>query len=210
MEPFGLSVTLRSMEKRLAGEGELDARDATRRFYDLVWPQRAAVLRVARILSGNDAEADDLAQETLLKAFNGIGGFKPGTDVKAWLMTILRRTRIDRVRAAASSAGTLSLDAIEVEPPAAPGSEETDLYGASPEQVLAAFSDRQVIDALQRLPEDIRMTLLLVDVEQLKLEEAAEVLRVPVGTVKSRTHRGRAMLRQALLPVAREMRLVRE
>lgn len=200
------------MEQTVAGEDGFDTEEATQRFYDLVWPLRATILRVARILTGNDAEADDLAQETLLKAFKGIEGFEPGTDVKAWLLTILRRARIDQVRSSASSTGTLSLDALELDPPAAeePLFGQDDLFGASPEQVLNAFSDRQVIDALNALPEEIRMTLLIVDVEGLKLDEAAQVLQVPPGTIKSRTHRGRAMLRQTLIPVAREMRLIAE
>ena len=191
----------------------VDDEQAGQRFYDLVWPHRATVLRVAQILTGDDAEAGDLAQETMLKAFRGLDGFTPGTDAKAWLLTILRRTRIDRLRAAASSAAEVSLDAMGAEPAAAEHAGESEADAAwprDPERVLDEFSDRQVIDALQRLPEEIRLTLLLVDVEHLRHEDAAEVLRVPVGTVKSRAHRGRAMLRAALLPLARELRLVTE
>jgi RNA polymerase sigma-70 factor (ECF subfamily) len=99
------------------------------------------------------------------------------------------------------------------EPTAAEHAGESEADAAwprGPERVLDEFSDRQVIDALQRLPEEIRLTLLLVDVEQLRHEDAADVLQVPVGTIKSRAHRGRAMLRAALLPLARELRLVSE
>ena len=197
------------MDRPVADEVPKAHEEATRRFYDLVWPERANVLRVATILTGSETEADDLAQETMLKAFRAIDSFQPGTDIKAWLLTILRRTRIDHVRARASSSGTLSLDALEIDPPgrgAVAG--DDDLYGKSPEEVLNAFSDRQVIEALKNLPEDIRMTLLLVDVEGLKHEEAAAVLEVPVGTVKSRSHRGRGMLRSALTPIARALRLL--
>ena len=197
------------MERRVAEKVPEDREEATRRFYDLVWPERANVLRVATILTGSETEADDLAQETMLKAFRAIGSFAPGTDIKAWLLTILRRTQIDHVRSRASSKGTLSLDALEIDPPGkSDDARDADLYGKSPEEVLNAFSDRQVIEALKELPEEIRMTLLLVDVEGLKLEEAAEVLEVPVGTVKSRSHRGRGMLRKALAPVARALRLL--
>lgn len=196
------------MERPVADEVPEGREEATRRFYDLVWPERANVLRVATILTGSETEAEDLAQETMLKAFRAIDSFEPGTDSKAWLLTILRRTRIDQVRARASSKGTLSLDALEIDPPGRAVEADADLYGKSPEEVLNAFSDRQVIEALKELPEDIRMTLLLVDVVGLKLEEAAEVLEVPVGTVKSRTHRGRGMLRKALTPIARALRLL--
>ena len=192
----------------MADEVPEDREEATRRFYDLVWPERAIVFRVATILTGSETEAEDLAQETMLKAFRAIGSFAPGTDIKAWLLTILRRTRIDHVRARASSKGTLSFDALEIDLPGRAVEADADFYGKSPEEVLGAFSDRQVIEALKELPEDIRMTLLLVDVQGLKLEEAAEVLEVPVGTVKSRSHRGRGLLRAALTPIARALRLL--
>lgn len=187
--------------------------DATAKFHDFIWPHRAAVLRVARILTGDDeAEADDLAQETMLKAYSGINGFSDGSDAKAWLMTILRRTRIDRIRASRPTAGQVSLDAMESEPPGrfdADALDQGELW-ANPETVLNGFSDQQVIDALKNLPEEIRLTLLLVDVEGLDHQDAARILDVPVGTIKSRAHRGRGMLREVLLPVAREMRLIRE
>jgi RNA polymerase sigma-70 factor, ECF subfamily len=183
-------------------------KNASERFYRLVWPFRADVLRVAKILIGNDSEADDLAQETLLKAFAGIGSFKEGTDVRAWLLRILRNARIDRIRSAAREAGTISLDAADMD---APGTEQPEPLDGweQPQELMNAFSDQQIIDALQKLPEDIRLTLLLVDVQQMDHSEAADILEVPVGTIKSRTHRGRAMLRKALLPKAKELRLVR-
>ena len=167
------------------------------------------VLRTARILTGDAAEAEDLAQETMMKAFRSLASFGKGTDMKAWLMTILRNTWIDHLRSSAASAKNISLDHLPAEPPDTPdpgGGDEA--AWQNPEQVLEAFSDQQVIDALRQLPEEIRWTLLLVDVEQMDHQDAAKVLDVPVGTIKSRTHRGRAMLWQALLPLDREMRLI--
>src|SRR5215208_3910634 len=170
------------------------------------------VLRTARILAGNEADAEDLAQETMLKAFKAIGRFREGTDVRAWLLAILRNARVDRLRSAAASATTLSLDALDLDPPDRPEQETEDWQAITedPERVLNDFSDAQVIDALQHLPEEIRWTLLLVTIEGMDQAEAAGVLGVPVGTVKSRLHRGRTMLRQALLPLARDRRMVRE
>ena len=188
--------------------------EATRRFYEVAWPLREDVLRTARILVGNVAEAEDLAQDTLLKAFRFLDRFEPGTDrrasARAWLLAILRNTRIDRLRAAASSVGQVSLDALAREP-AAPAQSVAVAAGegeSDPAAILSAFGDAEIIAALQDLPEEIRWTLLLVDVEQIDQKEAAAVLEVPVGTVKSRLHRGRAMLREALLPHARDLRLV--
>ena len=188
----------------------MDHDGATKRFYDLVWPHSPTVLRAARYLVGNSAEADDIAQETMIKAFKGIGSFQDGTDMRAWLMTILRNTRIDHIRAAASSAGNVSFEQLGVEP--ADCSEDTgcddDPAWDNPEELLQGFSDPCIIEALQKLPEEIRWTLLLVEVEQMDHEDAAKVLGVPDGTVKSRAFRGRAMLREALLPIAKELRLV--
>lgn len=181
------------------------------RFSELVWPHRAAILRAALIQTGNRAEAEDLAQATFLKAFNAIGTFSAGLGAKAWLLTILRNTRIDRLRTAAGSAKHMSLEDLPAEPASPGAAEEPDSSAwRNPEEMLAQFSDAQVIDALQGISEELRWTLLLVDVEGIGHQEAAEILGVPVGTVKSRVHRGRAALRESLLPLARELRLVHE
>jgi RNA polymerase sigma-70 factor, ECF subfamily len=189
----------------------LDQQQATKRFYGLVWPHLATVLRTARFLVGNAAEAEDIAQVTMMKAFKSIDSLQDATDTKAWLMTILRNTRIDHLRSGASSARNVSLGQLPIEPA---DSRPSTVHDAddwqNPTQLLQAFSDQQVIAALLQLPEDIRWTLLLVDVEQMDHKDAARILDVPVGTVKSRTHRGRAMLRQSLTPLAREMRLIRQ
>jgi RNA polymerase sigma-70 factor, ECF subfamily len=185
--------------------------EATQRFYELVWPHRAVILRAARIQTGNFAEAEDLAQETLLKAFKGIDGLRRGTEPKAWLLTILRNTRIDRLRTAAGSAKHVSLEDLPTEPASSESKEhDGDANWRNPEEMLAVFSDAEVIEALQNVSEELRWTLLLVDVEGIDQNEAAEILGVPLGTVKSRVHRGRAALRQVLLPLARDRRLVRE
>jgi len=178
-------------------------------FYELVWPLRAVVLRAAKIQTGNDAEAEDLAQDTLLKAFKAIDSFQTGTNARAWLMTILRNTRVDRLRTAAGSAKHVSLSDLAAEPQGPVDTEELDSSAWSkPQEMLAEFSDAEVIKALIDVSEELRWTLLLVDVEGMDHQEAAEILGVPVGTVKSRVHRGRAALRQTLLPLARDRRLV--
>jgi RNA polymerase sigma-70 factor (ECF subfamily) len=187
----------------------LDQNQATRRFYDLVWPHRSDVLRVARFLCRDHAVADDLAQETLLKAFRALERTKvAGTNLRSWLLVILRNTWKDRLRA---SHVEVSVEALSEEPESGPAVEThgTD-FRSDPQTLIEAFSDQQIIDALKTLPEEIRWTLLLVDVEGIGIEEAADILEVPSGTIKSRTHRGRAMLRERLRPLARERRLVTE
>lgn len=183
--------------------------EATTRFYALVWPHAPAVLRAARYLVHNPADADDIAQETMIKAFKALGSFKDGTDMRAWLITILRNTRIDHIRSGASAAGNVNLQQAG-EPAGCTDDTDSDDDPAwdSPEELLEAFSDSHVIEALHKLPEEIRWTLLLVEVEEMDHEDAARVMNVPVGTVKSRAFRGRAMLRRTLLPLAKELRLV--
>jgi RNA polymerase sigma-70 factor, ECF subfamily len=182
--------------------------DPAARFYAEVWPHAAVVLRTAQFLCRNEAEADDLAQEVMLKAFRHLDQLRERSDAKAWLMTILRNTRIDRIRSDAAHERDVSLEQLVADPPA-PAEVSRERVWSEPESVLQEFSDRQIITALKELPEEIRWTLLLVDVEGIDQAEAAKILEVPVGTVKSRAHRGRAMLREALTPLARELRIVR-
>lgn len=191
-------------------------RDSIDKFHRSLWPLLPQVLRVARILCGDAVEAEDLAQETMLRAYRGIDRFAEGTDARAWLLTILRNVRVDRIRSANSRPVAVGLDAGAIEEIAADQDASASLARErqaaqamdDPASVLESFSDQQMIDALQRLPEEIRLTLLLVDVEALDHAQAAQILDVPVGTIKSRAHRGRAMLREALAPLAREMRLI--
>jgi RNA polymerase sigma-70 factor (ECF subfamily) len=176
-----------------------------------VWPHRATLLRVAKILVGRDADAQDLAQETLLRAYRGLQALRDDSDERAWLLTILRHARVDFLRTKDRAPDVVSLDAVGDQPSRGADEGPADAGFATwdkPEEILNGFSDQQVIEALQKLPEDIRLTLLLVDVEQLDHADAARILDVPVGTVKSRTHRGRGMLRAALLPVARDLGMV--
>lgn len=187
----------------------MDRNERTRRFYELVWPHRADVLRVAQFLSRSRVTAEDLAQDTLLKAFRGIDRLEAGPGVKAWLLQILRNTWLDRMRANSGRPAEVSLSELPVEPESETSSEsDAAASWGDPRSVLEAFSDQQVIEALQSLPAEIRWTLLLVDVEGLSLHDSADALDVPAGTIKSRVHRGRQMLREKLLPLAKELRWV--
>ncbi len=171
--------------------------DATALFYQHIWPHRGMVVRTARFLARNHAEADDLAQETLVKAFKAISRFDPATNAKFWISSILRNTWIDHLRANGRHGTVLAVEDVagEIEDRAAVSEVDT----ADAEALLERFSDERIILALKGLPEEIRWTLLLVDVESLDHAAAAEILGVPVGTVKSRAHRGRKMMRERLM-----------
>src|SRR5437764_14162918 len=179
----------------------MSSSDATDRLYRELWPHRAAVLRVARMLTHDDADADDLAQDAMMRAYRGIDGLAPDSNAKAWLMTILRNTHTDHLRS--RHAGEISLDALDVDPPDQQPDEDVAAWG-DPRETLAEFSDEQMIHALKALPREICWTLLLVDVQGMDDREAGEVLGVPTGTVKSRLHRGRRMLRESLMPLVRQ------
>ena len=183
--------------------------DARRdRFYAEIWPEAAMLMRTAISLMpgpGKTAEAEDLVQETLLKAFKAIDQLEPGSHPRAWLLTMLRRTWIDRwrKRERRPDGNAAALDSV-AEPTVEIQLGEHDGDWTDPESLLSRFGDQDIIKALQLLPEAYRWALLLVDVQALSVEEAAKTLGVAPGTIKSRLHRGRAMLRDQLHGYASE------
>jgi RNA polymerase sigma-70 factor (ECF subfamily) len=176
--------------------------DRASAFYEVIWPHAAALLRTAQVLCRNHADAEDLVQETLLKAHRSLQQFNEGTDARRWLMTILRNTRIDRIRSQAARGDEVSLETVADAVSPQTSEELPPEAWNDIERLLERMSDQQMIDLLKELPEEMRWSLLLVDVEGLELSDAAAVMSVPVGTVKSRLHRGRAILRSKLRPVA--------
>ncbi len=135
-------------------------------------------------LTRNPHDAEDLVQETYLRAYKAFDGFTPGTNIRAWLYTILYRVRTDAFRRAGRSPQTVEL---KDEGPA-----------VAPAQDALAQGGEDLARALDALPEVFRTAVVLRDVEDFSYQEIARVLEVPVGTVMSRIHRGRALLRGAL------------
>jgi RNA polymerase sigma-70 factor (ECF subfamily) len=159
-----------------------------------------ALYRLARHLAANDRDAEDLVQETYARAFDALPSFAPGTDLKAWLMRILRNLQVSAWRR--SRRGPRPLEPLpEDEAPDgadAPVSAGDDLAF---EQVRAVVGD-EIEAALAALDPDAR-TIVLLHLEGLTDREAADVMGWPVGTVKSRLSRARAALRRRLAPYAR-------
>lgn len=170
------------------------------------------MLRAARLLVRDAATADDLAQETMFKSFRSIDQFAEGTNARAWLYSILRNVRIDWLRADARRKNDVSLDGSESDFEH-PGLSDDPVVciedGDDAEQLMDRLADSDLIDAVHALPEEIRWTILLVEIEGLELARVAAILGVPLGTIKSRASRGRAMLRQALEPIACERGWIR-
>lgn len=163
------------------------------RFEDLVVPLLASLYNHACWLARDTAEAEDLVQETLTKAFRAFDTFETGTNFKAWVFRILRNTFLTS-RTALASNRTVFLedlpDAAEVADP-----------GSTPEfHAIQLDNAAAVRRALEELPPQLREVILLCDLEELKYREIATVLDVPIGTVMSRLARARQSLRQLLQP----------
>ncbi len=164
-------------------------------------PYTDAVYRTAFALSGRGETAEDLTQDTFAKALDRFDSFQLGTNCKAWLLRILRNTWIDELRHRKVAGPQVSVD--ETVLPAPEPAEET--VWANAEDVLENFTDEDVIRAMRQLPDEQRLTVFLVDVEQLPHEQVAEIMDVAIGTVKSRSHRARTALRQKLSAHARDL-----
>jgi RNA polymerase sigma-70 factor (ECF subfamily) len=163
-----------------------------------------AALRLTR----NPADAEDLLQETFTRAFAAYDSFQPGTNLKAWLYRILMNTYISSYRKAKRSPQTVPTDDVE---PFSYVRSIADDGGKTPEtEVLERIPDEEVKTALEELPEQFRMAVLLADVEGFSYKEIADITDTSIGTVMSRLHRGRKALQKALWSYARERGLVEE
>jgi RNA polymerase sigma-70 factor (ECF subfamily) len=179
-----------------AGATVLAIDNPSARFARDVMPLLDQLYRAARRYTRSTADAEDLVQETMVKAYAGFHTFTGGTNVRAWLFRIMTNTWITSYRTAQRRVDeVLAADVTEVRPNANghPSAELT---------ALEAMGDDEVRDALQALPEGQRLVVYYADVEGFRYKEIAEILDMPLGTVMSRLHRGRANLRALLMDFA--------
>ena len=169
-------------------------------FTELAMEYMPALYTAALRKTRNPSDAEDLVQETYLKAYRAFGGFQEGTNLKAWLYRILTNTFINTYRAKKRRPEITDVEDVE------------DLYlyrhlgAARPaglgrsaeEEALERVTDTEVKEAIESLPESFRIAVLLADVEGFSYKEIAEITDVPIGTVMSRIHRGRKALQKAL------------
>ncbi|HUP70507.1 MAG TPA: sigma-70 family RNA polymerase sigma factor [Acidimicrobiales bacterium] len=168
----------------------------------------SAALRMTR----NPADAEDLVQETYLKAYRSFASFQQGTNLKAWLYRILTNTFINSYRAKKRRPEQTDVDDVEeLFLYRRLGGLEAAAAGRSAEdEVLESFTESEVKEALEALPDQFRMAVLLADVEGFSYKEIATILDVPIGTVMSRLHRGRRALQKALFDFGMNRGLVGE
>jgi RNA polymerase sigma-70 factor (ECF subfamily) len=178
--------------RRVAGE----ARDRVR-FEEEALALADQVYRVARRMVSTREEAEDLVQDTYARAFRSWQSYTPGTNLRAWLLRILTNLNVDRGRRIQRRPDETPLD-------------EGDYYLANrladqageqaldQEKVVERLSQDSIVNALADVPHDFRDVVVLVDIGEFSYADAAQILDVPMGTVMSRLHRGRKLLRQAL------------
>jgi RNA polymerase sigma-70 factor (ECF subfamily) len=156
----------------------------------------SAALRMTR----NPADAEDLVQETYLKAYRGFGGFEQGTNLKAWLYRILTNTYINSYRSKQRRPDETELDEAEdlYLYRRLGGLEAASMGRSAEDELMDWFTDAEVKEAMESLPEQFRLAVILADIEGFSYKEIADILDIPIGTVMSRLHRGRKSLQKQL------------
>jgi RNA polymerase sigma-70 factor, ECF subfamily len=195
-----VSDTSESPARQLA----TDARDRVR-FEEEALSLSDQVYGVARRLVGSREEAEDLVQETYARAFRSWRSFQPGTNLRAWLFRILTNLNIDRGRKVQRTPDMQPLE--ESDYFLYNKLEESTTAGTPDERrVVERLSQNDAVTALADLPHDFRDVVLLVDLADFTYSDAAQILDIPIGTVMSRLHRGRRMLKRTLADSAVEER----
>lgn len=169
-------------------------------FEETALPHLDSLYRVAVRLTGDCSEAEDLVQDTIVRAYRFWGTFKAGTNIRAWLFTILRNTFYSQARRAnrlREQVGDLSVQLAALGDAGSAGAVASEI--PTPERaVTAKLTADKVHAALERVPEDYRLAVMLADLEGLAYKEIAAIMECPIGTVMSRIYRGRRQLQQLL------------
>lgn len=165
---------------------------------------------VALSLTRNPTDAEDLTQNTLVKALRFHEKFREGTYIKAWLLTILRNTFINEYRRRARRPAMVELTGAEAAPETGPERDAAvPVQGPAAEELLELLDD-DVRNAIEALPSDFRQAVVMADLEERSYKEIADAMGCPIGTVMSRLFRGRRLLREQLEDYAREQRVVKD
>ena len=181
-----------------------DAQKQAETFEELALPLFDSLYNFACWLTQNRSEAEDLVQETYVKALRGFSSFEPGTNFRAWVFRILRNTFLTS-RTGLKAAATVPLDAEEQE-------SELPVTAETPESILLGQASQEMLqEAIEELPVAFREVLLLCDVEEMSYQEISTALSIPMGTVMSRLSRAREKLRALVegLPVSGRLQVIK-
>ena len=181
-----------------------DEKVLAQRFQEEAMPLLDQLYGGALRLTRNPPDAEDLVQDTYMKAYQNFKSFKPGTNLKAWLYRIMTNTYINQYRKVQRRPTTQPTDEITDYQLMSTSTHESTGLESAEVVALKSFPDSEISDALNALSEDNRMVVYYADVEGLAYKEIAEIMDTPIGTVMSRLHRGRKQLRDALEHVADE------
>lgn len=178
-------------------------------FEELTMPHIDSLYSMALRYIFNKEEAEDLVQDTYLKAYRFYSSFQQGTNIKAWLFKILRNTFINKYRKAASTPGEVlyeDIDTLNTDQTTAQegvSGKFTDTLATRCDEI-SSFMEDDIKHAIESLPVEYREAILLSDVEELSYKDISEIANVPVGTVKSRLNRGRKLLQKSLWEYAKD------
>jgi RNA polymerase sigma-70 factor, ECF subfamily len=179
---------------------DMSSQEKIQVFEETAVPHMDAMYRTALRLTRNEKDAEDLLQETFLRAYKSFHQFQLGTNIKAWLFKIMTNLHINRYQKQARRPTKLSYEDLE----------EFYLYNQLlekdiilnsnnvEEEVLNGFLDTEVKEAIEKLPWEFRVTVILADIEGFRYQEIADILNCPIGTVRSRLSRGRRLLEKYL------------
>ncbi len=179
-------------------------------FERVALPQLSHLYTSAFYLTRDKTEAEDLVQETYIRALRFFDKFKPGTNCRAWLLTILRNLFINRYQQKKREPEKVDWEKIEQVYESMVEQGERAERDNPENQLISRLMDEEVERALRELSEEYRMAIVLVDIEELSYEEAAKVMECAIGTVRSRVSRGRRMLQVALRNYALKRGLIEE
>ncbi|MBV7294831.1 sigma-70 family RNA polymerase sigma factor [Corynebacterium sp. TAE3-ERU12] len=188
---------------------ELTDEQRAARFEEQAMPLLDQLYGAALRMTRNPSDAEDLVQETYIKAFQGFHSFKPGTNLKAWMYRILTNAYINDYRKAQRRPAEFATDDITDHQIAQTASHLSTGLRSAEVEALESLPDDEIRQALEALPEENRMVVYYADVEGLPYKEIAEIMGTPIGTVMSRLHRGRKKLRESLTGVAQERGFIR-
>ncbi len=197
----------------MAGGGS--NQDKKKKFEGIFLPLMDNLYNIAMRMTRNSADAEDLVQETYLKAFRFFDHFQEGTNARAWIITILTNTFRTKYRRHQKEPAYVDFDSVEnfflvdeIKPRIQPANKSEARGSEAITEILKAYVSDDIIKALENVPEQFRLAVLLSDVERFNYQEIAEIIGTSVGTVKSRIFRGRKILQKQLLDLAKERGII--